>query len=96
MSHWSEMNRRSQGVTKRKEDKIDVDYSPYATKELIDNIIAPMTFYGAVKSEKELPSSPNTGTIFCIGNSGKIVVYTGKEWVSITSSDTIESNKLQI
>ena len=95
MSIWKNINQRSEGSLKRKEDEIDVDYSPYATKDLIDNITAPLTFYGAVKSEKELPNSPNTGTIFCIGNSGKFVVYTGKEWICVTS-DTIESNKLQI
>lgn len=95
MSVWGNISKRADGTLKRKEEE-KIDYSPYATKDLIDNITAPLTFYGAVKSEKELPSSPNTGTIFCIGNSGKIVVYTGKEWVSITSSDTIESNKLQI
>ena len=95
MSIWKNINQRSEGSLKRKEDEIDIDYSPYATKALIDSITPSMTFYGSVKSEKELPSSPHTGTIFCIGNSGKIVVYTGKEWVCVTS-DTIESNKLQI
>ena len=95
MTYWSEKHKRSQGLRVRKEEKINADDSPYATKNLVDDITAPLTFYGYVKSEKELPSSPNTGTIFCIGNSGKIMVYTGIQWVCVTSN-TIELNKLQI
>lgn len=92
MSIWRNISQRSEGIHKRKEEKINIDDSPYATKADVDKITAPLTFYGYVKSENELPSSPNTGTILCVGNSGKIMVYTGKQWVCITS-DIIDRTK---
>ena len=77
MSIWSDMEDRSAGITKRKEDEIE------------DSIIQdghPYMFYGVVNSIADLPQNAQQGRIYVIEDTGQIVIFKNNMWTSIGES----------
>ena len=73
MSIWSDMEDRSAGITKRKEDEIEEDYHL-------------KVFYGAVNSIEDLPQKDQQGRIYVIEDTNQIVIFKNNRWTSIGSS----------
>ena len=73
MSIWSDMEDRSAGITKRKEDEIEEDYHL-------------KVFYGAVNSIEDLPQKDQQGRIYVIEDTNQIVIFKNNRWTSIGPS----------
>ena len=73
MSIWSDMEDRSAGITKRKEDEIEEDYHL-------------KVFYGAVNSIEDLPQNDQQGRIYVIEDTNQIVIFQNNMWTSIGES----------
>ena len=77
MSIWSDMEDRSAGITKRKEDEIEIpviqDGHPYM-------------FYGVVNSIADLPQNAQQGSIYVTEDTGQIVIFKNNMWTSIGES----------
>ena len=77
MSIWSDMEDRSAGITKRKEDEIEI---PVIQDE------HPYMFYGVVNSIADLPQNAQQGRIYVIEDTGQIVIFKNNRWTSIGES----------
>ena len=73
MSIWSDMEDRSAGITKRKEDETEEDYHQWM-------------FYGAVNSIEDLPQKDQQGRIYVIEDTNQIVIFKNNRWTSIGPS----------
>lgn len=74
MSIWSDMEDRSAGITKRKEDEIEIP---------IDH---QRVFYGVVSSITNLPQNAQPGSIYIIKDTNQIVIFQNNIWASIGES----------
>ena len=77
MSIWSDMEDRSLGITKRKEDEIE------------DSIIQdeyPYRFCGVANSIADLPQNAQQGRIYLIKDTSQIVIFKNNMWTSIGES----------
>lgn len=73
MSIWSDMQDRSAGITKRKEDEIEEDNNQWM-------------FCGVVNSIEDLPQNTQQGRIYVIEDTGQIVIFQNNIWTSIGES----------
>ena len=73
MSIWSDMEDRSAGLTKRKEDEIEEDYHL-------------KVFYGAVNSIEDLPQKDQQGRIYVIEDTNQLIIFKNNRWTSIGPS----------
>ena len=73
MSIWSDMEDRSAGMTKRKEDEIEED-------------VRLKVFCGAVNSIEDLPQKDQQGRIYVIEDTNQIVIFQNNMWTSIGES----------
>ena len=77
MSIWSDMEDRSAGITKRKEDEIEIpiiqDGHPYM-------------FYGVVNSIADLPQNAQQGRIYVIEDTNQLIIFKNNRWTSIGPS----------
>ena len=73
MSIWSDMEDRSAGLTKRKEDEIEEDYHQ-------------RVFYGAVNSIADLPQNAQPDSIYITKDTNQIVIFQHNMWISIGGS----------
>ena len=73
MSIWSDMEDRSAGITKRKEDEIEED-----------NHLK--VFYGAVNSIEDLPQNAQPDSIYITKDTNQIVIFQNNMWTSIGES----------
>ena len=73
MSIWSDMEDRSAGLTKRKEDEIEEDYHL-------------KVFYGAVNSIANLPQNTQLGSIYVIKDICQTVIFWNNIWTPIGES----------
>lgn len=74
MSIWSDMQDRSAGITKRKEDEIEIP---------IDD---QRVFYGIVNSITDLPQNVKPGSIYITKDTNQIVIFQNNIWTSIGES----------
>ena len=74
MSIWSDMEDRSAGITKRKEDEIEIP---------IDD---QLLFSGVVNSIADLPQKTQQGRIYVIEDTNQIVIFKNNMWTSIGES----------
>lgn len=77
MSIWSDMEDRSAGIKKRKEDEIE------------DSIIQdeyPYRFCGIVNSITDLPQNTQQGNIYVIEDTNQLVIFKNNRWTSIDPS----------
>ena len=77
MSIWSDMEDRSAGITKRKEDEIE------------DSIIQdeyPYRFCGVANSIADLPQNVKPGSICITKDTNQIVIFKNNMWTSIGES----------
>lgn len=74
MSIWSDMQDRSLGVTKRKEDEIETSIIPD---------INPNIFCGVVNSITDLPQNVQPGNIYLIQKTSQIVIFWNNIWSPI-------------
>ena len=70
MSIWSDMEDRSAGITKRKEDEIEEDNNQWM-------------FCGVVNSIEDLPQNTQQGRIYVIEDTNQIVIFQNNMWTSI-------------
>ena len=80
MSIWSDIQDRSAGITKRKEDEIE-DSTPYM-------------FCGVVDSIANLPQNAKQGSIYVIENPGQTVIFWNNIWASVETQDITGLNQL--
>ena len=73
MSIWSDMEDRSAGITKRKEDEIEEDNHQ-------------QVFFGVVNSIADLPQNAQQGRIYVIEDTSQIVIFKNNMWTSIGES----------
>lgn len=73
MSIWSDMQDRSAGITKRKEDEIEEDNNQWM-------------FCGVVNSIEDLPQNTQQGRIYVIEDTNQIVIFQNNIWTSIGES----------
>ena len=73
MSIWSDMEDRSAGITKRKEDEIEED-----------NHLK--VFCGAVNSIADLPQNAQPDSIYITKDTNQIVIFQNNMWTSIGPS----------
>ena len=73
MSIWSDIQDRSAGMTKRKEDEIEEDYHL-------------KVFYGAVNSIADLPQNVKPGSIYVIEDTNQLIIFKNNRWTSIGPS----------
>ena len=73
MSIWSDMEDRSAGITKRKEDEIEEDNHQWM-------------FYGAVNSIEDLPQNAQPDSIYITKDTNQIVIFQNNMWTSIGES----------
>ena len=73
MSIWSDMQDRSSGITKRKEDEIEEDNNQWM-------------FCGVVNSIEDLPQNTQQGRIYVIEDTNQIVIFKNNMWTSIGES----------
>ena len=71
MSLWSEIQDRSAGITKRKEDEIEIP---------IDN---QWMFCGIANSIADLPQNVKPGSIYITKDTNQIVIFQNNIWTSI-------------
>ena len=77
MSIWSDMEDRSAGITKRKEDEIE------------DSIIRDnhqQVFFGVANSIADLPQNVKPGSIYITKDTNQIVIFQNNMWTSIGES----------
>ena len=77
MSIWSDMQDRSAGITKRKEDEIEIP---------IIQDGHPSMFYGVVNSIADLPQNVKPGSIYITKDTNQIVIFKNNMWTSIGES----------
>lgn len=77
MSIWSDMEDRSAGITKRKEDEIE-------TPIIQDG--HPYMFYGVANSIADLPQNVKPGSIYITKDTNQIVIFQNNMWTSIGES----------
>lgn len=73
MSIWSDMQDRSAGITKRKEDEIEEDNNQWM-------------FCGVVNSIEDLPQNTQQGRIYVIEDTNQLVIFKNNMWTSIGES----------
>lgn len=73
MSIWSDMQDRSAGITKRKEDEIEEDNNQWM-------------FCGVVNSIENLPQNTQQGRIYVIEDTNQLVIFKNNRWTSIGPS----------
>ena len=73
MSIWSDMEDRSSGITKRKEDEIEEDNNQWM-------------FCGVVNSIEDLPQNTQQGRIYVIEDTNQLVIFKNNRWISIGPS----------
>lgn len=73
MSIWSDMEDRSAGITKRKEDEIEEDYHL-------------KVFYGTVNSIEDLPQNAQPDSIYITKDTNQLVIFQNNMWTSIGES----------
>lgn len=73
MSIWSDMQDRSAGITKRKEDEIEEDNNQWM-------------FCGVVNSIEDLPQNTQQGRIYVIEDTNQLVIFKNNMWTSIGPS----------
>ena len=73
MSIWSDMQDRSAGITKRKEDEIEEDNNQWM-------------FCGVVNSIEDLPQNTQQGRIYVIEDTNQLVIFKNNRWISIGPS----------
>lgn len=73
MSIWSDMEDRSAGITKRKEDEIEEDNNQWM-------------FCGVVNSIEDLPQNTQQGRIYVIEDTNQLVIFKNNRWTSIGPS----------
>ena len=73
MSIWSDIQDRSAGMTKRKEDEIEED-------------VRLKVFCGAVNSIEDLPQKDQPDSIYIAKDIGQIVIFKNNRWTSIGPS----------
>lgn len=73
MSIWSDMEDRSAGITKRKEDEIEEDNHQWM-------------FCGVVNSIEDLPQKDQQGRIYVIEDTNQIVIFQNNMRTSIGES----------
>ena len=73
MSIWSDMQDRSAGITKRKEDEIEEDNNQWM-------------FCGVVNSIEDLPQNTQQGRIYVIEDTNQLVIFKNNMWTSIGDS----------
>ena len=84
MSIWSDMEDRSAGITKRKEDEIIPDELSYI-------------FHGVVDSITNLPQNAQQGSVYIIADTNQTVIFINNIWTSIEYMGTYwDSNQLSI
>lgn len=74
MSIWSEIQNRSAGITKRKEDEIEIP---------IDD---QLLFCGVANSITDLPQNVKPGSICITKDTNQIVIFKNNMWTSIGES----------
>ena len=84
MSIWSDMEDRSAGITKRKEDEIIPDEHSFI-------------FNGVVDSITNLPQNAQQGSVYIIEDTNQIVIFNNNIWTPIKYMGTYwDSNQLSI
>ena len=73
MSIWSDMQDRSAGIKKRKEDEIEEDNNQWM-------------FCGVVNSIEDLPQNTQQGRIYVIEDTNQLVIFKNNRWISIGPS----------
>ena len=73
MSIWSDMEDRSAGITKRKEDEIEEDNHQWM-------------FCGVVNSIEDLPQNAQPDSIYITKDTNQIVIFQNNMWTSIGES----------
>ena len=73
MSIWSDMQDRSAGITKRKEDETEEDNNQWM-------------FCGVVNSIEDLPQNTQQGRIYVIEDTNQLVIFKNNRWTSIGPS----------
>ena len=73
MSIWSDMEDRSAGLTKRKEDEIEEDNHQWM-------------FCGVANSIADLLQNVKPGSIYVIEDKKRIVIFKSSMWISIGES----------
>ena len=73
MSIWADMQDRSAGITKRKEDEIIPDERSFI-------------FHGVVDSITNLPQNAQQGSAYVIKDTNQIVIFKNNMWTSIGES----------
>ena len=86
MSIWSDIQARSAGEIKRKEDEFQND------QEFSDLLSQPITFVGNI-DESTIPSIPTAGQLYFTNNevsingvtfpSGCMLLYDGTKWINV-------------
>ena len=77
MSIWSDMEDRSAGITKRKEDEIEIPTIPDERSFI---------FHGVVDSITNLPQNAQQGSVYVIKDTNQIVIFKNNMWTSIGES----------
>ena len=73
MSIWSDMEDRSAGITKRKEDEIEEDYHQWM-------------FCGVVNSIEDLPQNAQPDSIYITKDTNQLIIFKNNRWTSIGES----------
>ena len=88
MSIWSDMEDRSAGITKRKEDEIEIPTIPD---------VCSCIFHGVVDSITNLPPIAQQGSVYVIKDTNQIVIFNNNIWTPIKYMGTYwDSNQLYI
>ena len=74
MSIWSDMQDRSAGITKRKEDEIEIPTIPDERSFI---------FHGVVDSITNLPPIAQQGSAYIIEDTNQIVIFINNIWIPI-------------
>ena len=77
MSIWSDMEDRSAGITKRKEDEIEIPIIQDGHQQV---------FFGVVNSITDLPQNVKPGSIYITKDTNQIVIFQNNIWTSIGES----------
>ena len=73
MSIWSDMEDRSAGITKRKEDEIEEDNHQWM-------------FCGVVNSIEDLPQNTQPDSIYITKDTNQLIIFKNNRWTSIRPS----------
>lgn len=80
MSIWSDMQDRSAGITKRKEDEIEIPIIPDER---------PYMFYGVVNSIANLPQNAQQGSVYIVEGISQIVIFNNNIWTPLEIANLI-------